>query len=177
MLTIYNIVLVDFDPTHTEWQRDLSVSYDRVGDMHLQVGDNVAALTAYEESLTIRKKLADLDPTHTEWQRDLSVSHNKVGDMHQANGDVVSALRAYEESLTIKKKLASLDPNVVEWQTGLVVSYYKLAQVQPDKAKQLLTDALTILKNLHAENKLDHEKQGWLSALESMIEYLEGTPL
>ncbi len=40
--------LAALDPNHTEWQRDLSVSHNKVGDMHKANGDNVAALAAYE---------------------------------------------------------------------------------------------------------------------------------
>ena len=154
---------------NTEWQRDLSVSYDRVGDMHKANGDGVSALKAYEDGLAIAKKLAELDPKHTEWQRDLSVSHNKVGDMHKANGDGVSALKAYEESLAIRKKLAELNPEIVEWQTDLVVSYYKLSTIQVDKTQELLGEALAILKRLHAENRLDHEIQGWIPFFENAL--------
>ncbi|MEN8303746.1 MAG: tetratricopeptide repeat protein, partial [Campylobacterota bacterium] len=139
-------------PNHTEWQRDLSVSYDRVGDMHKATGDNEAALKAYQDGLAIARKLAALDPNHTEWQRDLSVSHNKVGDMHKATGDNEAALKAYQESLTIRRKLAALDPKIVEWQTDLVVSYYKLAQIQEQKRTLLYRDALNILKRLYSEN-------------------------
>lgn len=70
----------------------------------------------------------------------------------------------------IRKQLAELDPNVVEWQADLALSYYKLSQVQPDQAKTLLFDALKILRKLHSENKLDHEKQGWIPILEVAIE-------
>jgi len=52
------------------------VSYERVGDMHRNSGDNAAALKVYQDGLAIAKRLAELDPNHTEWQRDLSVSHN-----------------------------------------------------------------------------------------------------
>ena len=138
--------LQKLDPNNVDWQRGSTVPLERIGNMHLQTGDNVAALKAYEDGLAIAKQLADLDPTHTEWQRDLSVSYDRVGDMHKANGDGVSALKAYEDGLAIAKRLAELDPSVVEWQTDLAVSYYKLSQVQPHKAKQLLTNALTILK-------------------------------
>ena len=135
-----------------------------------QGGDNEAAIDRYQQLLKLTMKLVEAEPDNTEWQRDLSVSHNKVGDMHQANGDGVSALKAYEDGLAIAKRLVELDPSVVEWQTDLAVSYYKLSQVQPHKAKQLLTEALTILRKLHAGNKLDHEKQGWIPILESAIE-------
>ena len=162
--------LAELDPKHTEWQRDLSVSYERVGGMHLKSGDNGAALKAYQDGLAIAKKLAELDPKHTEWQRDLSVSYERVGGMHLKSGDNGAALKAYQDGLAIAKKLAELDPDMVEWQTDLVVSYFKLAQILEDRQKELLTDALAILYRLHRENRLDHEKQQWIGALEEMLQ-------
>ncbi|PWQ92627.1 hypothetical protein [Leucothrix pacifica] len=164
-----NIELAELDPKHTEWQRDLSVSHNKVGDMHKANGDGLKALKAYEESLAIRKALAELDPKHTQWQRDLSVSHNKVGDMHKANGDGLKALKAYEDGLAIAKTLAELNPEMVQWQTDLVVIYYNLSTVQPEKSKTLLTDALAILNRLHSENRLDHRTQQWIPFLEDAI--------
>ena len=164
--------LAKTEPNNHQLARDLSVSYDRVGDMHLKTGDNVAALKAYQDGLAIAKKLAELDPNHTEWQRDLSVSYDRVGDMHLKTGDNVAALKAYQESLAIRKKLAELDPNVVEWQTDLVVSYFKLAQIQENAQKQLLQDALDILSRLHREKRLDHEKQRWIGILQESLQQI-----
>ncbi|MBX9636470.1 MAG: TIR domain-containing protein [Nitrosomonas sp.] len=162
--------LAERDPKHTEWQRDFSVSYNRVGDMHVKTGDNAAALKAYQDGLAIAKRLAELDPNHTEWQRDLSVSHDRVGDMYVNSGDNEAVLKAYQDGLAIAKRLAELDPAVVEWQTDLVVSYVKLSQIQIERQKELWTDALDILYRLQRENRLGHEKQQWIGALEGMLQ-------
>jgi hypothetical protein len=115
------------DPSNSSWQRDLSVSYDRVGDVFRSQGDLASALKAYQNSLAIREKLAGADPSNSSWQRDLSVSFNKVGDVFSSQGDLASALKAYQNSLAIREKLAGADPSNSSWQRDLVVSYYKLA--------------------------------------------------
>jgi hypothetical protein len=74
------------DPTNTGWQRDLSVSHNRLGDLARAAGDLPAATGHYQAALTIRERLAAADPTNTGWQRDLSVSHNKLGDLARAAG-------------------------------------------------------------------------------------------
>ena len=155
--------LVETEPENTEWQRDLSVSYDRVGDMHKANGDGIKALKAYEESLAIRKTLAELDPKHTEWQRDLSVSHNKVGDMHQANGDEGAALKAYEESLDIWEKLKKLDPKNADWQRGSTIPLERIGDMHKAngdgiKALKAYEDGLAIAKTLA---ELDPKHTGW----------------
>ena len=84
--------LVKAAPSNAEWQRDLSVSYIKVGDVQVAQGDLPAALTSYRSSLGIRERLSKANPSNTEWQRDLSVSYIKVGD--DANGTGRSARSA-----------------------------------------------------------------------------------
>ncbi len=50
------------DPGNAEWQRDLSVSYEKIGDVQRAQGDLGGALKAYQDSLAIRQKLAAQDP-------------------------------------------------------------------------------------------------------------------
>ena len=50
--------LAQADAANTEWQRDLSVSHDRIGDVKPAQGDLQAALDAYTAALGIR----DLPP-------------------------------------------------------------------------------------------------------------------
>ncbi len=91
------------DPANTGWQRDLSVSHDRIGDVLVAQGDGPQALAAYRRGLAIREALAARDPANTEWQRDLSVSHNKIGDVLVAQGDGPQALAAYRRGLAIRR--------------------------------------------------------------------------
>ena len=73
--------LLKAEPDAPRSQRDLSVSYDRIGDVQRAQGDLPSALSSYKQGLEIAQKLAARDPANTEWQRDLSVSHNKIGDV------------------------------------------------------------------------------------------------
>ena len=61
------------DTGNTQWQRDLSVSHNRLGDIATAQGDLPAAKAAYTAGLEIAKTLAARDPENTEWQRDLFV--------------------------------------------------------------------------------------------------------
>ena len=81
------------DPSNAGWQRDLSVSQKKVGDVLLAQGDLAGALKAYRESLAIGARLAAADPSNAGWQRDLSVSQEKVGDVLLAQGDLAGALQ------------------------------------------------------------------------------------
>jgi tetratricopeptide (TPR) repeat protein len=117
-------------PSNAGWQRDLSVSYERVGDVRVEEGDLVGAIKSYRDGLTIIDRLAQSDPTNAGWQRDLSVSYNKVGDVQVAQGDLAGALKSYRDSLAIRERLANSDPDNAGWQRNLSVSYEKVGNVQ-----------------------------------------------
>jgi tetratricopeptide (TPR) repeat protein len=117
------------DPANTQWQRDLSVSHNKVGDVLVAQGDGPGALGAYRKGLEIREALAARDPANTEWQRDLSVSHEKVGDVLVAQGDGPGALCAYRKGLEIREALAARDPANTQWQRDLSVSHEKVGDV------------------------------------------------
>ena len=117
------------DPGNTQWQRDLSVSHSKLGDVLVAQGDLPGALEAYRKGLAIMETLAARDPGNTEWQRDLSVSHNKLGDVLVAQGDLAGALEAYRKGLAIRERLAARDPGNTQWQRDLSVSHNKLGDV------------------------------------------------
>ncbi|MDR3202592.1 MAG: tetratricopeptide repeat protein, partial [Bifidobacteriaceae bacterium] len=59
--------LAGADPRNTGWQRDLSVSHERLGDVAVAVGDLAGARTHFAASLDIRERLAGADPRNTGW--------------------------------------------------------------------------------------------------------------
>ncbi len=88
------------DPNNAEWQRDLSVSYDRVGDISAARGDRDGALKAFNDGLEIAKALAARDPANVVWQTDLVVSAWKL-----ASAGAPDAARHIAEGLAILKRL------------------------------------------------------------------------
>jgi len=121
--------LAQRDPANTQWQRDLSVSHERIGDVLVAQGDGPGALAAYRKSLAIHEALAQRDPANTQWQRDLSVSHIKIGDVLVAQGDGPGALAAYRKSLAIHEALAQRDPANTQWQRDLSGSHERIGNV------------------------------------------------
>ncbi|SMF95608.1 hypothetical protein SAMN02949497_2973 [Methylomagnum ishizawai] len=118
------------DPANAGWQRDLSVSHDRIGEVQRAQGDLAGALASYRASLALREKLAAQDPANAGWQRDLSVSHDRIGEVQSAQGDLAGALASFRASLAIAEKLAAQDPANAGWQRDLSVSYNKVGEVQ-----------------------------------------------
>jgi tetratricopeptide (TPR) repeat protein len=122
--------LLAASPRSTDYQRELSVSYGKVGDVQVAQGDLPAALASYQAGLAIRDRLAKSDPHNAGWQRDLSVSYNKVGNVRVAQGHLPEALISYQAELTIADRLAKSDPHNAGWQRDLSVSYERVGNVQ-----------------------------------------------
>ena len=107
------------DHNNTEWQHDLAVAYNRVGDVLKAEGKLEEALKPYHDSLTIAERLTAADHNNTEWQHDLAVAYNRVGDVLKAEGKLEEALKPYHDSLAITERLTAADHSNTKWQRDL----------------------------------------------------------
>jgi tetratricopeptide (TPR) repeat protein len=90
--------LADADPTSAAKQRDLPVSYERLGGVSVAAGDLKAARGYFEGGLRIRRLLADADPTSALQQRDLCVSHWKIANLLEQQGQPAEALTHWQKA-------------------------------------------------------------------------------
>ena len=65
-------------PGNAEWQRDLSVSYDKIGRVLEKLGRMEEALVHYQKDLEIAERLAKLDPSNATWQKDVEISRARM---------------------------------------------------------------------------------------------------
>lgn len=77
------------DPGNASWQRELSVSHEKIGDVTIAQGKPVGALASHQASLDIAARLAKADPSNAVWQRDLSVSHERIGNLQGMQGNLM----------------------------------------------------------------------------------------
>jgi hypothetical protein len=159
------------EQVQAEWQRDTGVDLAKVGDVRLAAGDHAGALSAYEKSLAIMRKLAASDLGNAGWQRDTGVALLKVGDARLAAGDRAGALSAYEESLAIMRKFAGASgPGNTGWQTDLAVSLYKVSIAsEPAGARAALREALAIVEALARANGLTAAQKNWPQMLRNAL--------
>jgi tetratricopeptide (TPR) repeat protein len=158
------------DPNNAEWQRDLSVSYDRVGDIGAARGDRDGALKAFSDALEIAKRLAARDPEIAEWQRDIAYSYWRVGNMQKQSADTIGMLQSFQDALEICEKLTKKDPSNAMWQTDVAWSHYKFVQAASDDWRKHGQDGLAILKRLDAEGKLTADQKEWIALFEEAME-------
>lgn len=71
--------LAQGEPDRPDLQRDLSFSYNRLGDLARALGQYETAQSYFRKSLAIREQLAQAAPERVNPQRDLSVSYEKLG--------------------------------------------------------------------------------------------------
>ena len=171
---MYDRAKVAQDPGNAGGQRDLPVSFNKIGDVQSARGNLDGALEAYEDSLATREKLAAQDPGNAGWQRDLSVSFNKIGDVQRAPGNLDGALEAYEDSRAIREKLAAQDPGNAEWQRDLIVSNVKLGEIAGQAGKGVSAQgyyqaALEIATDLHASGRLAPRDAWMVGDLEARL--------
>jgi tetratricopeptide (TPR) repeat protein len=88
--------LADQDKSNSGWQRDLSVSYTKVGIVLVAQGKLQDALDVYQQSLKIHQTLAEQDKSNSGWQRDLIVSLYKIGTLTAKIGGNDSVMQAQE---------------------------------------------------------------------------------
>ncbi len=122
-------LLVENAPDSALFQSDLSISFERLGDFSLRLGNTQQALQHYQAKLQIDKKLMALDPENSQFQRDLSISFERLGDLALRLGNTQQALEHYQAALEIAQKRVALNPDTPQFQRGLAVYLEKLGNV------------------------------------------------
>ena len=150
--------LANQDKSNTGWQRDLSWSYEKFGEVLEAQGKLPEALDAYQQSLNILRALAGQDGSNSGWQRDLAVGYNKVGDVLVAQGKLPEAMDVYQQSFNIRRTLAGQDKSNACWQQDLSVSYERVggvlvAQGKLPEALDAYQQQMAIAKRLADQDK------------------------
>jgi len=157
-------VLLEAQPAKNDGlERDLSVTFDRIGDRLARRGALAEALASYAQGLKIVEGLVAREPKNSIWLRDLSVSHERIGDILDRQGDVEGALDCFRRGLHVAHGLAALDPSNAQWQWDLSVSHDRIgdmlmAMQKTDEAVESYRKGLAIAEALVA---LDPTNIGW----------------
>ena len=163
--------LVDDNPSNTEYQHDLSVSYGNLGDVRVREGNRPEGRKAYRHSFDILKRLLDGDPDNVEYQRDRAKSYERLGDVLVQEHNLVEARNADEDSLDIRKSLAVATPTDANYQHDLAITYGNLGDVPAEdngsrqRSLNELRQGRVILKKL---TELDPENVRWQKDLERL---------
>jgi tetratricopeptide (TPR) repeat protein len=109
--------LAQAEPDRADYQRDLSVSYNKMGDLYSALGQGDAARDAYQKSLQLRERLAQAEPDRADYQVDLALSLARIGSgdpagqthLQRALGILLALDRAGRLAPADRPKIAALE--------------------------------------------------------------------
>lgn len=90
-------------PSDRSLQRDLAVSFIKIGNVQRARGDLGAALEAYQRAVAARGDAAEPDA-------DLAEMHSRIGDIYTMQGAFDKGLASYRTVFTMLERLAAQDP-------------------------------------------------------------------
>jgi tetratricopeptide (TPR) repeat protein len=103
-----------------------------LGQLTSEIGDKQDALRSYQESLSIRDRLARENPSVTEFQRDLAASHYETGKLQSETGHLDAAFQSYANALAIGERLERQNPSVNELQRDLAQIHSSIGSLHRD---------------------------------------------
>jgi tetratricopeptide (TPR) repeat protein len=122
--------LAKADTGNARAQRDLSVSYARIGDVLVAQGNLPEALKSCGDSLAIADRLAKADPGNAGWQRDLSGSYARLALVFSQSGDKARAFDALRQGREIMLRMTALSRDNAIWKHDLAWFDKQIATLQ-----------------------------------------------
>jgi serine/threonine protein kinase/tetratricopeptide (TPR) repeat protein len=132
---------------------DLGLAYQRLAEVHQELGDYAAAEGSMTKAITLLGELVRAQPDVAEYQRDLAASYTGLGLVHWDRGRSEEAEAAFEQALAIQEKQAEAYPQAAEYRYALAKTYrasgFMLHRVQrTDSAARRYQQALDVLSKL-----------------------------
>jgi tetratricopeptide (TPR) repeat protein len=127
--------LAEREPQNPRWQRDASVTHDRIGDLLMAAGEIDLGLEAFRKSLALCEALAERQPADLRWQHDLSVAHDRIGEALDVKGDLDGALQSFGRGLAIAESLMRREPDRPDRRWDFSASLDRIGDVLLAKGK------------------------------------------
>ena len=145
------------EPGRADYQRDLSVSYNRLGDIEAALGHGDVAQSHFRQGLDIAERLAAAEPGRDDYQRDLSVSYERLGSAAAAAGQTDEACRWFGRGIVITERLVAAEPERADLRRELAIKHLQIAAVsEAVTGARYLETGYTLLTDLEDEGRLDH---------------------
>ena len=162
------------DPGNADWQRDLSVSHNNIGDVKFVAGRSAGGAEELPGQSRNRRPSRQVRPRQRRLAaRPLRSAGRGSATPNEKSGDGPGALDAWRHALAISAPLAERFPDSVDLRTTPVVHLAGIARtmVKDDtasraEARALLERALGLLRPLAAAGQLDASRAGWIGWIE-----------
>jgi tetratricopeptide (TPR) repeat protein len=142
-----------------------AVSYDRLGDLAVDMGRSEEAARLFSQTLDISRRLAEAETDRADYQRDLSVSYERLGELARSMGRGEEAGRRFTQALDIARRLAAQQPASADAAVDVAISLIQMASVSIDPAHER-GEARAILGHLRGEGRLPPHGERLLAHLE-----------
>ena len=147
--------------------------YD-IGFISHEKGSKNEAIRAYQQALTIQKRLARENSTVTVYQIGLATCYNDLAILYKQTGKPSEALLAYQQAQRIRERIASENPDETEYQNDLAASYNNLGNLYEATGKSAAAlatykQALAIWERLARENPKATAYQRNLAIIHSSV--------
>jgi tetratricopeptide (TPR) repeat protein len=165
--------LAEADPKDAQKQRDLSVSFNRLGDVYVTLGRTADGLKYYEDGLKISRQLAEADPKDAQKQLDLVFSFQRLGSARMGVVDYQGSIEEFQRGVTVLEKLiaaklmvevsgnwkASLQEVITRCRNVIVVATGEWEALLTSDAKQLPTLLIVRVKEFAKHGRLNDVEQ------------------
>ncbi|MGH8887244.1 MAG: tetratricopeptide repeat protein [Egibacteraceae bacterium] len=136
------------EPDRADYQRDLSVSYERLADLVGALGQGEQARELCTASLDIRQRLAAAEPDRADYQRDLSVSYERLADLAAESPDGKGDARDWlSRAVEIRRLQHRREPERVDLAEELAVSLrlFTKAVEEPGGREHIIQEVIVLL--------------------------------
>jgi len=152
------------DPANPLWQRDLAVSYEKLGDVLEAQGKLNDALSVQQAALIFRQALLSSDSNDTIYQHDVTCSYLKVGDIFLDQRNFSKAEEAYLAAGAITERLRLNDPSDLRGHESLAAVQSRLGELYQilgdfPKALNAFDEAVAISRYLSQSDQGNKEPQ------------------
>ena len=117
-------------PDNADWQRDLSVSHNSIGDVQKAQDDLSAALESYRAAITIIERLGTAIQPMLIGRETCRCRMRGIGDVEEVNENIEAAIVSYKNSLLIAQGLADRFPEHPQFQSDIVITKRRLGQLR-----------------------------------------------
>ena len=151
-------------PGDVDYQQELAINLNEVGEVDEEAGDTVGALSAYREGLDLMRAVAAKEPDAPNVTSNLDVSLAKVGKVLAQQGDLANALAAHQEAIVLMRARIAKEPDSTEWQYNLAghlnfAGDLMAQQGDLDGGLKTFREGLGIARNIAAKDPDNTERQ------------------
>ncbi len=125
--------LLRSEPSDQQMRRDLSITYENIGNIQARLMQGKEAVESQRKSLALREGLLTAEPTNVEYRRLLADSYFYLGDAltpgHSSvfnNIAWLAALESFRKSLPLREQLYAADPSSELDGRNLAQSYQRI---------------------------------------------------